>query len=148
MSDIPGYEELVARLRELRALATQGDWQLQDGCSWRRIGTREHNGNVLCPSTYSSTDNHPDLIAGRGEDVYANLRLIVELVNAFPLLATALEQQKAEIEKMKEGLRQAIACMVAAKQDLQLFGAEHPITSEIRVEIHKARSLVGSEVAG
>jgi hypothetical protein len=55
--------------------ATPGPWELQDGCSWRRIGTRWHDGNVLCPTNHP-TDHHPDLCAGRGEDVYANLRHI------------------------------------------------------------------------
>lgn len=70
----------LARLRELLGKATPGPWELQDGCSWRRIGTRDGDGTVLCP-TNSSHDRHPDLTCGRGEDLYANLRLIVEAVN-------------------------------------------------------------------
>lgn len=81
---------LIASLRELLARATPGPWQLQDGCSWRRIGTAGRDGNVLCPSTYSRDDNHPDLTAGKGEDLYANLRLIVAAVNALPTLLDTL----------------------------------------------------------
>jgi hypothetical protein len=82
----------VEALRRLLEKATARPWELQDGCSWRRIGTRGHDGNVLCPSVYSNRDNHPDLVAGRGEDVYDNLRLIVALVNAAPALIASAER--------------------------------------------------------
>ena len=75
----------IERLRQRLAMATATPWELQDGCSWRRIGTQGRDGNVLCP-TNSLTDNHVDLTAGRGESVYANLALAVEAVNALPHL--------------------------------------------------------------
>lgn len=91
--------DLIARLRARLARATPGPWQLQDGCSWRRIGTQGHDGNVLCPSTYSRSDRHPDLCAGKGEDIYANLELIVEAVNALPAILTALESRSPVSEE-------------------------------------------------
>lgn len=66
----------LGRLREVVGAATPGEWEIQDGCSWRRIGTPGNNGNVLCPYN-SPTDNHPDLCAGRGESTYDNLRAII-----------------------------------------------------------------------
>ncbi len=92
MDKVERAQELAAtveRLRQRLAMATQTPWELQDGCSWRRIGTQGHDGNVLHP-TNSRTDNHPDLGCGRGESLYANLMLIVEAVNALPDLLAVL----------------------------------------------------------
>ena len=77
-------QELVNNLRELLTQTTPGLWEVQDGCSWRRIGTQGHDGNVLCP-TNCSHDNHPDLEASDGKRD-ANLRSIVALHNAAPFL--------------------------------------------------------------
>lgn len=90
--------ETVKRLRDRLAMATQGEWEVQDSCSWRRIGTLGHSGNVICPDTYSRDDRHPDLTAGRGESVYANLLLAVEAVNALPHLLDAWD----ELQRLKE----------------------------------------------
>lgn len=62
-------------LEKLADEATPGPWIVQDGCSWRRIGTRHGDGDVLCPTNHHR-DNHPDLTAGRGHDTYANLNFI------------------------------------------------------------------------
>lgn len=70
----------VEALRELSERATLGEWQVQDGCSWRRIGTRGRDGNVLCPTNHYR-DHHPDLAAGKGENAGANLAFIVACVN-------------------------------------------------------------------
>ncbi len=86
---------LVDELERLDRMATEGPWELQDGCSWRRIGTPGKDGNVLCPSTYSSTDKHPDLTAGRGEDLYANLKLIIALRNNLPDILASLRSREA-----------------------------------------------------
>jgi hypothetical protein len=61
----------IKALRDLLERATPGPWELHDSCSWRRIGTRERDGCVLYPMN-SRSDNHPDLSAGRGEDVQSN----------------------------------------------------------------------------
>lgn len=115
----------INRLKELMSAATPGPWQLQDGCSWRRIGTAGHDGNVLCPDTYSRTDRHPDLTAGKGEDLYANLRLIVEAVNALPdLLATIARLESENVE-----LRQSLAINV----DAQLGAEARALAAEKRL---------------
>ncbi len=85
------------QLRELLAKATPGPWKIQDGCSWRRIGTDRGDGNVLCPTNHSG-DGHPDLTANGG-DTYANLKLIVAAVNALPALLSELEQLRSELER-------------------------------------------------
>jgi hypothetical protein len=51
---------------------------VQDGCSWRRIGTHMHDGDVLCPIV--QRDGHPDLIAADGKRD-ANMRFIVAAIN-------------------------------------------------------------------
>ena len=91
---------LADELEALAAKATAGEWQLQDGCSWRRIGTRMHDGNVLCPSVYSESDRHPDLVAGKGQDVYANLKLIVALKNNLPSILAALRAREPSDERV------------------------------------------------
>lgn len=80
----------IERLRELREKATPGPWEVQDGCSWRRIGAGGKDGNVLYP-TNCRHDGHPDLSSGRGEDRAANLDLIVAAVNALPKLLDVAE---------------------------------------------------------
>jgi hypothetical protein len=82
--------------------ATPGEWMVQDGCSWRRIGTRFHDGDVLCPMAHR--DGCPDLIAadGRRDD---NLALIVALVNAAPALLDTAER----VGRLEEALGQACA---------------------------------------
>lgn len=118
-------KELVEKLKALQKWATPGPWEIHDSCSWRRIGTARHDGNVLCP-TNSRTDNHPDLTAGRGEDLQANLGLIVGAVNALPQLLDAIELLSSQVEELKAGwqpmlydeeLYGAVAGAVAAPKD-------------------------------
>ena len=99
-------EERRAELRAKAEAATQGQWELQDGSSWRRIGVRgEQDGNVLCPCNPSS-DRHPDLCAGRGESIYDNLRFIVaaqpatviELLDHITALEAALAWALGELD--------------------------------------------------
>lgn len=92
--------DLTERLRELLANATPGPWMVQDGCSWRRIGTRQHDGDVLRP-TNSRTDGHPDLTADDGMCRY-NLEAIVETHNALPDLLTTLETLTQENARLRE----------------------------------------------
>lgn len=100
--------------------ATPGDWQLQDGCSWRRIGTRGHDGNVLCPYI-TQTDRHPDLTAGRGEDLYANLHHIATFdpPTVLSLIARIreLEGREAALTAEIERLRKAATALVNAVMD-------------------------------
>lgn len=100
-------------LKRLAEEATPGPWVLQDGCSWRRIGTREHDGNVLCPT--KANDGHPDLCAGRGEDVYANLRFICA-ANPQKVLEILAENEAkdAEIERLRSAA--AMACDLLAER--------------------------------
>lgn len=102
---------LREQIAEASAKATQGVWEVQDGCSWRRIGTRRHDGNVLCPVT-ARYDNHPDLSCGAGEDVYANLQLMVMLVNAYRAGKIIVIEDDAEaVRRMVEAIApEVFAC--------------------------------------
>lgn len=93
-SPAPASLPLLDDLDALLAKATKGVWVLQDGCSWRRIGTHFHDGDVLCP-TNARSDGHPDLIAADGK-LYDNLKLIVALVNAAPQLLALARKQVGE----------------------------------------------------
>ncbi len=89
----------VERLRELLARAGADKWVLQDGCSWRRIGTdRGHDGNILCPYN-SRHDNHPDLSAPDGV-----LELIVETHNALPALLDERDSLLSKVSVMREAM--------------------------------------------
>jgi hypothetical protein len=101
----------LRELRERYARATQGKWQLQDSCSWRRIGTRGHDGNVLCPIT--QRDGHPDLCAGKGEDTYANLELIVAMHAALPSLLARIEALEAGLREIEHAESKEIARRLA-----------------------------------
>lgn len=62
-------------LRALASKATQGEWEVQDSCSWRRLGVVGGIcGGVLCP-TVDKRDGQPDLISYDGK-TYENLRYI------------------------------------------------------------------------
>jgi hypothetical protein len=63
---------------------TPGPWVLQDGCSWRRIGTAGplgHDGNVLRP--FVARDGHPDLVVSQAD---------AALICAAPSLLSALQE--------------------------------------------------------
>lgn len=96
----------VARLRELLAKATPGPWMVQDGCSWRRIGTHSHDGDVLCPT--NQNDGHPDLIASDGKRDH-NLRLIVAAVNALPGLLDHFDAAEKRAGEAEDELQSALA---------------------------------------
>lgn len=93
--------ETIEKLRELLAKATPGPWELQDGCSWRRIGSR-CDGDVLHPSV--ERDGYPDLSARDGR-LYPNLNLIVAAVNALPTLLDELERLQKENGEMRKALQ-------------------------------------------
>lgn len=74
-------EELDA-LQALAEKATQGEWRVQTGCSWRRIGTEHGDGDVLRPVKHPH-DGWPDL-AGPMENLEfiaaANPQAILSLI--------------------------------------------------------------------
>lgn len=53
------YAELRAALE---AGPTPGPWRVQDGCSWRRIGSDLGDGDILRP-VVNQNDGWPDLAA-------------------------------------------------------------------------------------
>lgn len=140
MTDIT---ETARELRVRLSRATQGEWQLQDGCSWRRIGTHMHDGNVLCPSTYSREDRHPDLIAGKGEDLYENLELIVAMKNALPALLDHLTAYEREVEQMRAALEPF--AKAAEKRQVGADDAERVTWSDITVgDLRRARTALAT----
>lgn len=100
---------LADELERLAKAATPGPWEVQDGSSWRRIGTAwpspagQHDGNVLHPCNDRS-DNHPNLSAGRGENVHHNLDLMVFAANhalAIAKLLRAGEEAEAALKMIR-----------------------------------------------
>jgi hypothetical protein len=100
-------DAVVERLRGLLAEAHPVPWELQDGSSWRRIGTKHGPcGNVLCP-TKDHHDGHPDLTASDGR-LYDNLTLIVEGINALPSLLDAIAtMQSTDTEAVTDAMIEA-----------------------------------------
>jgi hypothetical protein len=103
----PSDDAVVERLRSLLAEAHPVPWELQDGSSWRRIGTKHGPcGNVLCP-TKDHHDGHPDLTASDGR-LYDNLTLIVEGINALPSLLDAIAtMQSTDTEAVTDAMIEA-----------------------------------------
>lgn len=71
---------------------TPGPWELWDGCSWRRFGSRT-TGNCVCQPIVAR-DGHPDLLFPNGGQSGPDARLITaapdlyEAVKAFMALDT------------------------------------------------------------
>lgn len=80
---------LSARLRELAAHKTPGEWEWQTGSSWTRLGTNgrsgTRDGNVICPFV-NQYDRHPDLSVKN-----CDADLIVTLANNVDAIVRALE---------------------------------------------------------
>ena len=81
----------IAALRKAAYRATPGPWEVQTGCSWRRIGTahghHRRDGDVLAP-TVSAADGHPDISAPAGNLEYiaaANPAVILALLDRLEL---------------------------------------------------------------
>jgi len=131
----------VAGLARLYERATLGEWHIQDGCSWRRIGTHFHDGDVLCP-TNSRTDGHPDLCAADGR-LYDNLKFIVAAHENWPALLsriTELEAHERAFDERRRRLETAlrvsrgwvITCSSSAqaRRDLKTIDAALGLTPE------------------
>jgi hypothetical protein len=87
------------RLDEIQAktdCVSIGPWQVQDSCSWRRIGGMTSrgfgDGNILRP--YVARDGHPDL--STSEDV---LDFIVMSRTAIPELLAEVERLRGELAR-------------------------------------------------
>lgn len=101
-------------LRVLDEAATPGQWMIQDGCSWRRLGTHMHDGDVLCPM--NARDGHPDLTARDGK-LYANLNLITYLRNAVPAIL-AMADENARLIAIEAAAQKVIASASTLDPDL------------------------------
>jgi len=75
----------------------EDEWVIQDGCSWRRIGTRDgrdNDGAVLRP--YVARDGHPDMASPYGVLLHivlaqpSNIRLLLDEI-------VSLRQQLEEV---------------------------------------------------
>jgi hypothetical protein len=85
----------TAQIRARLDKATPGPWELHDSCSWRRIGTPERDGNVLCPTIAS--DGHPDLNGG-----YDNLLLIASAPEDLKYLLDRLEMAEELLKRAEK----------------------------------------------
>lgn len=78
----------IDELRRLEQRATPGDWELWDGCSWRRFGVKGTATTVIEPIRHER-DGMNDLFARRG---YDDLRLVPAMRNALVKLLDAAER--------------------------------------------------------
>lgn len=95
-----------AELRRLAKAATPGEWRVQTGCSWRRIGTDNGDGDVLRPCTHPH-DGWPDIAAPVENLEYiaaANPKTILALLDE-------IDRLKAENEALRKIISEcATAC--------------------------------------
>lgn len=87
---------------------TPGPWFWQTSCSWRRLGTHEGDGIVLCP-VKDRSDGHPNLYFKNGGDEGPDANLIAEA----PALYGALERliaafDDAEVAELTAEQRSAL----------------------------------------
>ena len=92
-------KEYLARLEMMADLCTSGPWEVQTGCSWRRIGSAGKDGNVLCPTNHP-VDGHPDLSSADGNREN-NLALMAESRTAIPALVKRVRQLEGEVACLK-----------------------------------------------
>lgn len=102
MTDAPHITKAKEAL-ERAEKATEGPWEIQDSCSWRRIGRTpyQRDGDVLCPT--NQTDGHPDLLATR-----ETLAFIAHARQDVPYLARKVIELDAEVERLKMSLKCAL----------------------------------------
>lgn len=106
-----------AELRRLAKAATPGPWRVQTGCSWRRIGTDNGDGDVLRPCTHPH-DGWPDIAAP-----VENLEYIAE---ANPKTILALLDEIDQLKAENEALRGALHAVQA-----EVDGNLRPLTRDL-----------------
>lgn len=152
-------KELHDELERLAEKATPGEWEVQDGCSWRRVGTRGRDGNVICPTNHPA-DRHPDLCARDSYSVTDNLLLACALQNNLPTLLRALSALDAlegvkgaleEVENLRKvQLRNALAglrCAVARLITPEMVGPNVAVVKHALAETEAAYADEGTRRA-
>lgn len=92
-----------AELRRLAKAATPGEWRVQTGCSWRRIGTDNGDGDVLRPCTHPH-DGWPDIEAPVENLEYiaaANPKTILALLDEIDRLKAENEALRKDAERWR-----------------------------------------------
>lgn len=77
----------------------EDEWVIQDGCSWRRIGTRDgrdNDGAVLRP--YVARDGHPDMASPYG----VLLHIVLAQPNNIRLLLDEIVSLRQQLEDARE----------------------------------------------
>lgn len=102
MTATPDLPALIARVRELDEAATPGPWHSEPYYRKDEKSLR-NDGDRGCDGIWA--DNRHDEIVTTDSAVYgptwADARLMVEYRSLAPLLATALEEQMTEVERLK-----------------------------------------------
>ena len=85
-----------------RRAALPADWLLQTSNSFRRIGTHDGDGDVLC-GTKHPIDAHPDLLAAPGVLDYviaAQPRAVIQLLDDVDAMEDKLHRTRTFAEKL------------------------------------------------
>lgn len=87
----PTVRELIERLEGLRAKATPGKWKAVPSCEFDHFGIYPDTGKREFPIAFM-----PEII--KADLVQANAALIVEAVNALPVLLAEIRLTKRETD--------------------------------------------------
>lgn len=120
----------IAAWRKLFEAATPGEWEIWDGCSWRRIGVRgaQHLRPIVEP-TKSPTDGHPDLI---GPNLRDDLAFIAAARTGWPATLDALEAERERVKELEAGLKETLRMLEAAHRQLGMHSASNERVNRLR----------------
>jgi len=110
--------------------ATPGPWELWDGCSWRRIGRKAHQGERPIIEPVIASDGHPDFA---GQNLALDLKFAIESRTDVPNLLHTIEKLREERDELKSELTQEARIKKQVEQ-------EFPVHPEIRAAFERVRA--------
>lgn len=134
------------RLRHLAHSAPQSEWELQTGCSWRRIGCDGRDGNILRPNNHH-IDGHPDLAAGDnvlGYIIAAQPRNVLKLFAEIDQLRARIAELEAQL--LKERNDKADAIHNAAMANIELEHQRDRALEDYEAAMHRIADLEAQRV--
>ena len=97
----------IKQIEELLGKITQGEWELWDGCSWRRFGIKGTDKAFIEP--WIASDGHPDMIIKKADAEFicnasSIIRQLIKERNAYREVAIQMhveESKKSDSDTLK-----------------------------------------------